>query len=321
MQVRIQSWWLTGVRLVRLGLMLRALSSALPGLPLDEAIRVMWRSCGGPHDEISQLLSLLKNLDLVNMQQGTLRRTKAGDKVAKAVLKGDSRPLGMILVRAGCFHDQARVLIECGKVDDQGNLHCQPKLAKAGAPQLLGVLAWWEEVSILPSVLIPKELLAELNTVWALLPPPTELPSWAEKRKEVGNRAEMYTVQCERSRTSNPSLVVWISRDSDSLGWDVEDRSSTPHRCIEVKGRRDSDVLFFLSDNELAKAHELGSRYEIHFWGGIDLARDPAVEYAALRAAGYPLVIENFAAQLTDGRWKATPIRWRINQGTSEDRI
>lgn len=317
MPAEVPSNWLTAVRLTRLNQALCSLSGTPPGLPFGESVRVVWRTCGGPYDEILQLLTLLENLELVIVQEGTIRRTLAGDKVAKAARKGDLKPLGMILVRTGSFHDQARILIECGQVDKEGNLQCPTKLAKTGAPQLLGVLTWWDGVMTLPSVLIPKGLFSELNTVWALLPPPVETPSWVVDQKAVGDRAEMYTVQYERTRISDPSSIVWVARDSDNLGWDVEDRSVTPHRCIEVKGRRDVDVTFYFSDNEWTKAQELGPLYEVQFWGGIDLARVPAMEYAALRAAGYPLVIENFATQLAAGRWKAIPIRWRVSQRDS----
>jgi hypothetical protein len=121
----------------------------------------------------------------------------------------------------------------------------------------------------------------------------------------------MYSVQFERTRLGT-SAIFWVAKDSDELGWDVEDRSVTPHRCIEVKGRRDDEVVFFLSDNEWQKAVELESLYEIQFWGGIDLACDPAIEYARLRANGYPLVINNISTQVGVG-WEATAVRWRIS--------
>ena len=85
----------------------------------------------------------------------------------------------------------------------------------------------------------------------------------------------MYTVQYERERVGQSS-IFWVARDTDSLGWDVEDRSKTPYRYIEVKGRRDSELVFYLSEREWNKAHELGSNYEVQFWGSIDLTVDPA---------------------------------------------
>ena len=123
----------------------------------------------------------------------------------------------------------------------------------------------------------------------------------------------MYTVQHERSRVSDPSGIAWVARDSDLLGWDVEDRTLSPIRCIEVKGRRDSMQQFYLSENELRKARELGSSYELHFWGNIDLNREPSVEYAVLRASGYPLVLPDFHSALTSGNWQVEPVRWRIS--------
>lgn len=86
------------------------------------------------------------------------------------------------------------------------------------------------------------------------------LPGFALERKQVGDRAELYSVQTERSRIANPSVIAWVARESDTLGWDVEDRSVTPHRCVEVKGRRDGEVIFYLSENEWRRAHELGGR-------------------------------------------------------------
>ena len=121
----------------------------------------------------------------------------------------------------------------------------------------------------------------------------------------------------ERTRVGDPSRIVWVARDTDSLGWDVEDRSRTPHRRIEVKGRRDAEIIFFLSENECSKAQQLGADYEVHFWGEINLNLEPAVEYAALRAAGYPVVIENLAARLAKGDFVAEPVRWRLRRSAS----
>ena len=310
----IQSNWLTSVRLQRIAQALRVLPSGSPGLPIDEAIRAVWANCGGPHDEVRLLLEVLVGIGLITLQDASARRNRAGDRIAKAIKNGDLRPLGMTFIRAACFHDQARILVECGSSDGDGNLVCPTRAARTGAPQLLGMLQWWEGVQILPSVVVPKHLLTELNTVWALLPPPTQVPAWALERKAVGDRAEMYSLQRERTKVIDPSKVHWVARDSDSLGWDIEDRSHEPRRCIEVKGRRDHEVLFFLSDNEWSKAREVGERYEIHFWGGIDLGRDPAVEYAELTAAGYPLVIQDPSAEIGNGTWEAAAVTWRVTR-------
>lgn len=296
----------------RLGHALRLVPSGSVGVSVDEAVRAIWANCGGPHDEVRSLLRLLDRIGLISYKSESLSRSRAGDRVAKAMKVGDQRPLGLTLIRAGCFHDQARALIEAGRLDENGNFVCPTRAARIGAAQLLGLLQLWEDVQVLPAVTLPKQLVAELNTVWALLPPPTDVPTWAVERKAVGNRAEMYSLQREKTRLSDPSRVFWVARDSDSLGWDIEDRSVEPRRCIEVKGSRNSEIMFFLSENEWAKATELGDKYEVHFWGGIDLARDPAVEYSCLMAAGYPVIIEDLPVQARQSKWDATPVSWRI---------
>jgi hypothetical protein len=133
-------------------------------------------------------------------------------------------------------------------------------------------------------------------------------------QKAVGDRAELYTIQFERTRT-NPSLIAWVARDSDSLGFDVEDRSTSPTRCIEVKGSRDTELMFFLSETELEKAREIGSRYELQFWGGIDLSVDPSAEYALLRAKGYPTRLEDLSIRLKG--MDMQPVRWRVSPSTN----
>jgi Domain of unknown function (DUF3883) len=318
MPVRVASHWLTTVRLGRLGQALRIVPASPAVLPRDQATRAVWHTCGGTFDEVSKLLDLLTDLDLISVHGEALKRTQSGSKILKSIRTGDLREFGLVFIRAGCFHDQGRFLIETGMIANDGDFVCPTKLARAVAPQLLGVLQWWTEVRVLPSVRIPRSLVEELNTVWALLPPAPTTPEWALERKEVGNRAEMYSVQYERTNAREPSKIIWVAQDSDELGWDIEDRSTQPVRCIEVKGRRDEEVLFFLSENEWAKAQALGPRHELHFWGGINLSREPATEYAALRAGGYPLVLRNVIERVADGSFEATAMRWRIkpaNQG------
>jgi Domain of unknown function (DUF3883) len=303
--------WLTGLRVDRLGLALRCLRER-GTTPRDELLRHLWRTCGGPHDEIAVILVVLEGLRLVVTEASGLRRTKSGDAVARAEARGDRRPLRLLVLRAGFFFDQARLLLESGKIDSVGRLRCSIRVAGVLAPQLVGVLGAFEGVRTYPTLEVPAELVAELNTVWALRPPSPEQPKWAAERKAVGDRAEMYTMQYERTRVGDPTKIVWVSRDSDSLGWDVEDRSVDPCLCIEVKGRRDHDVVFYLSEQEMRKARELAGRYEIQFWGGIELNATAAVEYASLRGLGYPKIIGGFIAQLEAGVWKATAMSWKI---------
>lgn len=309
--MKVRSDWFTSVRVRRLSEVLVAIASLPPDISDPEIETLLWRKCGGPLPEIRPLIDVLIELKVVRMSGQALARTHGGHKIAKAIRSRNQDLLALTLIRAGYFHDQARILLESGEIDGGGNLRCPSRVARIGAPQLLGLLQSWDEVQLFPEVFVPDRILQELNSVWALLPPPIELPKWAAERKEVGNRAEMYTVQFEKTRVGTAS-IFWVARDSDALGWDVEDRSTTPHRCIEVKGRRDSDVVFYLSENEWSKAQALGANYEVQFWGGIDLAADPATEYAMLRANGYPVIITNLSAQLGH-TWKAVAVSWRIS--------
>jgi hypothetical protein len=70
--------------------------------------------------------------------------------------------------------------------------------------------------------------------------------------------------------------------------------------------------MFFLSDNEWAKAHQHRQLYEVHFWGRIDLRKNAAEEFAALRAAGYPIVVPDIAGEIASGRYAASAVRWRV---------
>lgn len=307
-----ESPWFTGARLQRLAKALPALPSSQQDIPTAESMRVLWRVCGGPYDELSSLMVVLGELGFIIESGSVMRRTAAGDRVVRAIRRDDLTALGTALVRSGVFHDQSRYLVENGNRDGEGNLVCEQRVVRIGAAQLLGLLGWWPDVRVRPQVLIPKLLADELGAVWALLPPPVEVAAWASERKAVGDRAEMYTVQTERITAASASAIRWVARDSDDLGWDVEDHSTATIRRIEVKGRRDGQVVFYLSDNEWKKAREFGDAYEIHFWGTIDLAREPAAEYAALRASGYPIILVNPAAAIESGDWVAEPVRWRV---------
>ncbi len=306
-----RSEWLTGVRIRRLRDVLLATPAIPIGLSLREVFRYLWRKCGGPLDDVPLLVEVLAALKLLRVHGESLKRTHAGDKIVRALRQRDDSLLGLTLIRAGHFYDQARLLVECGKVDDSGVLRCSIRTARTVAPQLVGILQTWKGVSAYPELLVPRPIVSELNSVWALLPPPIETPEWAAERKAVGNRAEMYTVQFERTLAS-PSLILWVARDSDALGFDVEDRSVMPSRCIEVKGRRDREVVFYLSEREWEKARELKDRYEVQFWGGIDLQIEPAVEYTLLRENGYPLKFRN-PERLLGTKLNSVAVKWRFS--------
>ena len=174
------------------------------------------------------------------------------------------------------------------------------------------MLELWPEVQTEPIVSIPPDVLAQLDLAWAL-PPPTRSLSQAALRKELGDRAELFTYLRERSRAgANPSHIAWVARDSDTLGWDVEDRSVPACRRIEVKGSQGAETRFYLSENELNKAREHGENYEVQFWGGIDLQASVHPELERLIQAGYPRVYRDPAALIDSGSLLSTPVRWRV---------
>lgn len=309
----LASSWLTGVRLERLCLVAASIPSSQLGDRTRDVLTAAWETAGGDQGEIEQLVDILKRSSLAAEQDGILRRTRDGDRVVRALRNEDRTHLGVALIRAGLLHDQARHLIETGTSHANGDLVCEQRTARAGAAQLVGMLSWWD-ISTWPAIVVPKTLLDELSTVWALLPPAPETPTWVVERQEIGNRAEMYTVQVERLGAANPGDVVWVARDSSSLGWDVEDRAAAPLRRIEVKGSRQVEPIFFFSENEWKKANDHADTYEVHFWGGIDLARSPADEFSALRAAGFPIIIKRVVEEVASGRWLAVPTNWRITR-------
>lgn len=286
-------------------------------MPASEAGRRVWRVCGGPLSEMLDHLALLVELDLVRLHKGAYFRTAGGNRLTKSLREGNQTGLALALIHSGCFHDQARHLIERGTNDPQQRLVIARREAIVGAPQLVSLLELWGEVEVRPQIIIPSALVTELEAAWSVLPPEPEIPEWQRVRKAVGDRAELYTVQFERARATERNRIHWVARDSDTLGWDVEDRAANPVRRIEVKGSRARREMFFLSENEWRKANEYGDDYFVHFWGAIDLALSPAVEYAVRRAEGYPVEIQNPAKAIEDGTWTATATRWRIERNSS----
>jgi len=310
-----RSEWLTGVRIRRMQAILLLLPNLAANRAKHELIQALWKKCGGTPEETATILDLMDRIKLLRTDDSGSRRTQAGDKLARSLRASNDTPLGLYLIRSGFFHDQARLLLELGKVDASGALTCSIRNAQTAAPQLVHLLSAWDGVATYPEFRASPAVLQEINSVWALMPPPINIPKWLAERKQVGDRAEMYSLQMERS-LSNPSQIIWVSRDTDALGYDIEDRRGAQLRCIEVKGRRDRDVIFFLSENEWTKAESLKEQYEIHFWGGIDLSSDPAIEYAGLRAAGYPIVFRD-PVQSLSSRLKATPVKWRLELNSS----
>lgn len=316
----VASSWLTAVRLRRMEQILNGFPRPLESMSLDALVRLSWVYCGGPIAEVHILLELLEELGLVALQP-LPRRTRTGHAVASATSRRDRRSLALAMIRKSWFWDQAERLLELSAIDSAGWLVCPARVAREQASQLTGVLQWWPDVEIATDLHVPPTVVAELSTVWSLRPPALALPDWVSDRKRVGDRAEMYTVQWERDRVGDPTAIAWVSRVSDSLGWDVEDHSIDPYRRIEAKGSRQSDRMFHMSTNEWSKAHELGPLYDVYFWAEINLNEDPTIEYVRLLRGGYPIVVPDLAKAVAEGRWTATPDSWRLEQAGSSTEV
>lgn len=124
-------------------------------------------------------------------------------------------------------------------------------------------------------------------------------------KKLVGNIAESFVVQWERSRlkraghTVEATCVARISKLRVNAGYDINSYDgpspSLAHdRFIEVKGSGKTTVQFVWTPSEMQKALALGSRYWIYFVGGIE-RRKRLVKRE-------PLMFRNPRRTLTTGR-------------------
>jgi Domain of unknown function (DUF3883) len=311
----VRSTSLTAVRTRRLLDILAAIPSRPPGIPVDEARLRLWRICGGSIDDVRPLIDVLIGAELVKKEGGAFLRTRAGQRVVARRNTEGLRPLGLSLLRAGYFHDQARLMLEMAAAEQDGNLSCPIRIARQRCPQLVGVLQFWPDVVVTSHIHIPEHLARELSTVWALLPPPSPDDLLSEAiRRNIGNRGEAYSYQFELLNAADRSHIVWVARDDSNLGYDIEDRSVSPRRRIEVKASGGIPVRFLMSDNEYRKSWNDPTSYEVHFWGGIDLSVDPAEEYTRLRRQGYPLIFGDLPALILAAEFEADPTQWRITK-------
>jgi Domain of unknown function (DUF3883) len=249
----------------------------------------------------------------VRREGGALRLTAAGRRTLTRNRAENERPLALAIIRSGLMHDQARALLDTFPTAAEGGLTCRGNHARRVAPQLIGLLECWT-IRNGPTLEIPAALVEELVAVWALIAPPSEARAIEDaRRKTIGNRAEAYSYQLERLTATTSSAIVWVAKDDDDLGYDLEDRSTTPRRRIEVKGSGGVEPRFFMSHNEWRNAHDDPSTYEVQFWGGIDLNRPAADEYPALRARGFPIVLRNLPGLAAAGLLDAQPERWRVS--------
>ena len=151
--------------------------------------------------------------------------------------------------------------------------------------QLLGLLRAWPNIVGPSFVRIPPDLFAVIDAPWSLVPSPSEKEG---TREAVGHRAEAYSFYLLRLESNCPTSVVWVSRDDQGLGYDIEDSSTGRVHRVEVKGSQGKDVRFLLTANEHDVAHQDPSSYEVHFWGEIKLNRSPDIGIQHVKGARIP---------------------------------
>ena len=217
----------------------------------------------------------------------------------------------MTLIRRGWFHDQIRQFLTVA-TKDAATLVCDTEVAREVAPQLVGVLQVWPSVVSEDQVLVSGAILVEIDSPWSLIPSVT--PAAHDARLMIGKRGEAYSFQYLRHNTSRPEDVLWVAADDETLGHDIEDRSSGQLERVEVKASSGKPVRFHLSRNEYRHAQEHGSEYTVHFWGGINLHLDPAKEFKQLRDGGYPRMFPDLAGHLGDGRLVGEPYDWLVTE-------
>lgn len=101
------------------------------------------------------------------------------------------------------------------------------------------------------------------------------------EREALGKIGEQLAMAFERRRLLDSGHLVeaqcvrLISKLRVNAGYDVESfdgsaPSGTFDRFIEVKASRSKDLRFYWTENEMKVAQQLGARYWIYYFGGVD---------------------------------------------------
>lgn len=300
--------WFTAKRVGRLLPILEGLDARAPGFAIANAQSILWPKCGGPKNEIDDLLNVLVRSGLAQQQSARVFRTRQGHRLAEMNDDNQRRELALLLIRRGWYHDQIRQFLRIAHHRD-GTLVAERLDATAIAPQLVGVLHPLAEL-LADEILLRGSLVAELDSPWSLIP--SVVPGMPDARLTIGKRGEAYSFQFMRSKASQPDDILWVAADDETLGHDLEDHSVEPIQRIEVKASAGEDIRFILSANEYRHCQTHGASYSVHFWGGINLHLDPKLEFQQKLDAGYPLVFPNLARCLDDGVLVAEPREWLI---------
>jgi hypothetical protein len=307
--------WLTPQRLERMTKALRAVHRAgRTGLRLELADRTIWKTVGGPLSDVPDILQILRALGLLRHNPPHLELTRPGRQVATQDHQQGGRLLARQIISRGLLLNQSRVLIESSEADGTGALHCRRDLAVSLAPQLTGLLRRFPAVQFGPHLVIPHALVAELDSAWI----PAATRTRVDNRKSLGDRGEEFSYKYERDNAADRTRIHWVAQDDDNLGYDIEDSTESSPRLIEVKASAAAEVRFFLSTNEWRVASENPTSYEVQFWGGVNLAAEPAEEYKRLRASGYPILFSNLSAHVESGRLLLEASQYVVTEGPAE---
>jgi hypothetical protein len=303
--------WLTPQRLERMTKALRAVQRAgRTGLRLELADRTIWKTVGGPLSEVPDLLQVLGALGLLRYKPPHLELTRPGRQVATQDHQQGGRLLARQIISRGLLLTQSRVLIESSEADSAGALQCRRDLAVSLAPQLTGLLRRFPEVEFGSHLVIPHGLVADLDSAWI----PAVTRTRVDHRKSLGDRGEEFSYRYERDNAADRTRIHWVAQDDDNLGYDIEDTTESTPRLVEVKASAAAEIRFFLSTNEWRVASENPASYEVHFWGEVNLAPEPAEEYRRLRSAGYPIVFSNLSAHVQSRRLLLEPSQYVVTE-------
>lgn len=236
--------------------------------------------------------------------------TASGDELIGALAAGEWGGYAAGALRAGVYDDELTRLIEGSAIVD-GVLRCPRVRLRRLAPTVGTLLDWDPANRNRDELAVPLVLLDDILAI-SSMGQAGDLPEWVEEKHSVGWRAEMYSLRRERTQ-HGVDQVLHTSRDvGDGFGYDIEATATYPSRLIEVKGSRGEKLSFVLTRKELSIAEGNSERYEIQFWGGISLGRDPSEEFHLLSERGYPTIISDVAATLDGDSWSSEAQSWRF---------
>jgi hypothetical protein len=288
-------------------------------MPETIASRIVWNYVGGSVAEVKMLLEVAASIGLIEMTPDGIGRLPKGTRARDRLRSGDQGIIGMHVLRSGAMADQARLLVESAVLDPSVDCFRCPAEVRRDAAQLVAILRLQDEIPPTGDLVLTRVTYERIGAVWVFMDSTEHLPPWLQERQAIGYLAELYCWNRERLCSADPSKVSWVSRDSDRFGYDIENRNTSPTRCIEVKGSRGVRIQFLMSPNEMDKARLLADRYEIHFWGHLSLTVDVQQQYENLSVAGYPVIIVNPITQFSLGGWSVEPDGWRVAREDDTD--